>query len=120
MHLIHVRFQTPNGCRPPENLAALVRAQARPPERVEHVSVHTAEDDSLTLGMFVAADSVLAAEPVAISVALRGLGRVPVLRGSRIADCTTPLSAPYAAIAHDLLDTAGRYMRLPDQDVTES
>ncbi|WP_238783725.1 hypothetical protein [Streptomyces monomycini] len=62
-------------------------------ERIEHVEVH--DGPPLTIGLFLAAESIEQAERTAYAVVRRALDRHPGLAQAKVVSCLTPLVAPF-------------------------
>ncbi|WP_152990665.1 hypothetical protein [Sphaerimonospora mesophila] len=120
MHLVHVRLRTPDGFQPPDDLNVQLLTHAIEGEQVEHISIHRSDAPSLTIGLFVAADSLIAAEAVALAVVRRAVLREPVLSSSRITSCSGAIVGAYFDGLLGSRDGDGRSMPLPYQDTEES
>ncbi|MEV7414422.1 hypothetical protein [Streptomyces sp. NPDC089919] len=116
MHLVHVRLVVPGECPEGPGLREIFRAHAVPEERLEHISVHPGEGGLVTLGFFVTADSLLAAESVALSVVERAVAGEPALREARLHGCGGALVAEFFDRLVIGPGRDGRTMRVQDQD----
>lgn len=81
MYLIHVRLRAPAEAPALPDLAAIIYACAEESDGLEHVSVHTGAAEGLTLGLFLLADSLAAAEDSAARLSRRAVEHHPDLRG---------------------------------------
>ncbi|MET7700465.1 hypothetical protein [Streptomyces sp. NPDC005485] len=96
MYLVHVRVALPRARVSPAGLGARVRGHAVAGERVDHVSLHTAADGSgVTVGVFVTASAMIAAERVALAVVERTLSCEPNLTGATVTSCSAALVDAY-------------------------
>jgi hypothetical protein len=116
MYLIHVRVSTPFGFVPPEPLSHLFLAQASPEGAVEHVSVHTEQPGTVTVGLFVTAGSLLSAERISLEVVTRAVNTEPALDDCRVTSCSGALvSTFFDQEAGVCGGDGGRTMQLPDE-----
>ncbi|WP_328769483.1 hypothetical protein [Streptomyces sp. NBC_00286] len=116
MYLIHVRINTSHDFVPPERLNQLLLAHAAPEGAVDHVSVHTNQPGIVTLGLFIAAESLLSAERIALEAVTLAVSTEPALNECRI----TSHSGALVGVFFDREVGAGdgddgRTMHLPDQ-----
>jgi hypothetical protein len=116
MYLVHVRVLLPAGPFDTEVVRDWFRSHVLPEERVEHVSVHGTGDDTLTVGFFVQAAGLLAAEDIALGVTRRAVSHEPELLPARIAHCSGALVADFYDRMFDFPAHDGRTMRVQDQD----
>ncbi|MET8505491.1 hypothetical protein ABZV60_12635 [Streptomyces sp. NPDC004787] len=116
MRLVHVRIRLPGG--PPADLGILKAAflsHAAPEDKVGHISLHAGEESQLTVGFFVSAETLTAAETVAYTVALRALAGEAVLRNAYV---TSYSAALVPALFDRMLQEpgdGGRNRRRPDE-----
>ncbi|MGX9889630.1 hypothetical protein [Streptomyces sp. NPDC002276] len=115
MYLIHVRISTPHDFVPPDLLSDLFLVRAVPEDAVDHVSVHTRQPGTVTVGLFVATDSLLSAERIALEVATRTVSTEPTLDDCRVTSCSGALVGLFfdreAGVGGGC---NGRTMQLPD------
>lgn len=116
MYLVHVRVLVPPEPLDTEDVRDSFRSHASPDEGIEHVSVHGGGDGVLTVGFFVQADCLLAAEVMALTVAERTVVREPVLLRASVAGGSGALVAEFYDRMLDVAGRDGRTMRGPDQD----
>ncbi len=116
MYLVHVRVLLPPQPLDTEEFRDFFRSHAFPGEGVEHVSVHGGTDGVLTVGFYVQADCLTAAECVALTVAERTLVREPVLQRASVAGGSGALVAEFYNRMVDVSARDGRSMRVQDQD----
>lgn len=81
MYLIHVRLRAPADASGRPELAAIISSYAEESDGLEHVSVHTHAEQSLTLGLFLLAGSLAAAEDAAARLSRRAVEHHPDLLG---------------------------------------
>ncbi|MFE9250591.1 hypothetical protein [Streptomyces sp. NPDC007088] len=91
MRLVHVRIRLPGTPDAPESLRAAFLSHAAPEDKVGHISVHLGDRGELTVGFFVSAATVYAAETVAYTAALRALGSEPALEHGYITSYSAAL-----------------------------
>ncbi|MDN0194368.1 hypothetical protein [Streptomyces sp. S.PNR 29] len=116
MYLIHVRIATPHNFVPPEQLSHLFLAQASSEDAIGHVSVHTTQPGTVTVGLFVATHSLLSAERAALEVATRAVSTEPTLDGCRVTSCSGALVGMFFDREAGFSGAdGGRTMQLPDQ-----
>ncbi|MEU7058500.1 hypothetical protein [Streptomyces sp. NPDC046197] len=84
MYLIHVRLQGPDGTADRPDLAAIVTSCAEREDGLEHVTVHKGPRGEVTLGLFLLAGSLAAAEDSAGRLAERAVAHHPDLRGFQV------------------------------------
>ncbi|MFG2750630.1 hypothetical protein [Streptomyces xanthophaeus] len=94
MYLVHARLRTAPPQDLPDDLREAARAGLRPGDRIEHLAVHPQPPGHFTLGFYVVADSLEAAEERAESVCLRLLG-VRALPAAQLLDVGVPLMTAY-------------------------
>ncbi|WP_406006960.1 hypothetical protein OG440_12780 [Streptomyces sp. NBC_00637] len=73
MYLIHVRLRAPAEAHARPDLAAIISSYAEESDGLEHVSVHAHAEEGLTLGLFLLADSLAAAEDSAARLSRRAV-----------------------------------------------
>jgi hypothetical protein len=86
---------------------------------VEHFSIHPDGVSALTVGCFVVAESLLAAEAVALAVTQRAVQSDPALRGALITSASGAMVGAYFESLRDSAGRDGRSMRLPDEDIAD-
>ncbi|MFI5532348.1 hypothetical protein ACIA8O_27820 [Kitasatospora sp. NPDC051853] len=95
MYLIHVELrQSAQGGELPPDTAELIRAAARPSDRLEHVVVHERVVPHPVVGLFLIADDLHQAEQRAAGLADRAVHSHPTLLGWRPGRAAAPLIAP--------------------------
>ncbi|WNI33648.1 hypothetical protein [Streptomyces sp. ITFR-6] len=80
MRLIHVRIQLPDTPGAQKLLKDAFLSHMPPEGKVCHISIHPGDGGELTVGLFVNAATVSAAETVAYTAALRVLDSEPALQ----------------------------------------
>lgn len=115
MYLVHVRVLLAEPFDA-EAVRGMFRSHALAQDRVEHVSVHETGVGTLTIGFFVQAGGLFAAEDAALRVARRAVAHEPDLLAAKIADCTGALVAEFYDRMLDSPVHDGRTMRVQDQD----
>ncbi|MFG2235828.1 hypothetical protein ACGFNX_38520 [Streptomyces sp. NPDC048723] len=115
MYLIHASLKALGGAAVlPSGTRALVLGQARPEERVEHVSVHAHALPHPVLGLYLLSDRLLEAEAAARTVCLRALRSCPELGGWTLLAAQAPLAAP---VFEQMLSGSGELQQVLDGKV---
>ncbi len=97
-------------------MSATFKSFAAYGERVEHVSVHTAPPEALTVGFYIVAETLSATERVAQSVAERAVRGDARLEGCQVVSCSAALVGEYFDRLLDGAGPDGRFMRGPHED----
>ncbi|MFK4144028.1 hypothetical protein [Streptomyces sp. NPDC004065] len=84
MYLIHVRLKGPGGTAVRPDLATIITSCAGKADGLEHVTVHPGAQGDVTLGLFLLADRLAAAEESAARLTERAVAGHPALRGFRV------------------------------------
>ncbi|MFI8105275.1 hypothetical protein [Streptomyces sp. NPDC086023] len=111
MYLVHVALRPPPGAALDAELPTLLRALARPEERVEHVVAHPDSLPYPVLGFFLLSGSLADAERAAHAVGRRGTELLAALRGWTVLCAEVPLIAPlmeFAAASAEGRDGSGQ------------
>ncbi|MEV7711680.1 hypothetical protein [Streptomyces sp. NPDC088270] len=116
MRLIHVHIRTPRHFVAFDPMPETFKSFAASGERVEHVSVHTAPPEGLTVGFYIVAETLSAAERVAQSVAERAVRGHTGLEGCQVVSCSAALVGKYFDCLLDGIEPDGRFMRGPHED----
>jgi hypothetical protein len=95
MYLVHARLRSDAHAVLPHDAASLLSWCARPDERLEFVVVHGDVPAEPVLGMFLVADSLVAAEAVAAEICRRALRAHASLSGFRLHSCDATLPVDY-------------------------
>ncbi|WP_219670170.1 hypothetical protein [Streptomyces bambusae] len=106
MYLIHLKLRLEADRLLPSGTADLVRAAARPGDRLEHVTVHPDAPGGPVLGLFLLADRLEQAEEAADALCRRALAASPELRGAALLDRQVGLVPQY----YDRIAAPGRLM----------
>ncbi|MEU4890918.1 hypothetical protein AB0B12_05035 [Streptomyces sp. NPDC044780] len=121
MYLVHVRMGTPAGFVLPEQPHRCFIDRALSSEKVEHASVHSDEPGLVVVGLFLVAESVVAAETTALDVTIRTLAGESAWDGARILSCSVALVADFFNhLINESSGDGGRSMQLPDQASDDS
>ncbi|OCC09069.1 hypothetical protein [Streptomyces sp. PTY087I2] len=91
MRLIHVRIRLPGTPGSSESLKAAFHSHTTPEDKVGHLSVHLGDGGELTVGFFISAATLSAAETVAYAVTLRALDSVPALQQAYVTSYSAAL-----------------------------
>ncbi|MCF2530037.1 hypothetical protein [Yinghuangia soli] len=95
MYLIHAQLAPCPGGALPTGTAALISAAAETDDGLEHTILHPQALPHPVLGLFVAAESLLAAEEAALRLCRRAARVVPSLAGITVVSCGAPLVPDY-------------------------
>lgn len=92
MYLVHARLQPPAGSGLPADVAELVACCALPADQLELTVAHPAASDGrVTVGLWLLAPGLDAAERTAERVCLRALAVHAELAGCTLTHCEVPL-----------------------------
>lgn len=91
MYLIHVRLEGPGGSAGRPDLATIVASYAGKADGLEHIAVHEGPPRDVTLGFFLLADDLAAAEKTAAHLAEQAVSDHPELREFRIMEAEAVL-----------------------------
>ncbi|MCU7827355.1 hypothetical protein [Kitasatospora sp. DSM 101779] len=91
MYLIHVRLRAAAGAVLPPDVAGIFTSFADGDDSVEHIAVHPDAPDGPTLGLFLAAPSLAAAEAAAARLSRRAVAGHASLRGFAVVASEAPL-----------------------------
>ncbi|MGW1259832.1 hypothetical protein ACWD5Q_32835 [Streptomyces sp. NPDC002513] len=91
MYLIHARLG-PASVKLPESTVRLINENTDPADGLEHVSINL---ETMTIGLFIAAPTVLEAERVGETICRRVLDRSPEFTGLVLVSCQATLVPDY-------------------------
>ncbi|WP_051844476.1 hypothetical protein [Streptomyces sp. NRRL S-813] len=91
MYLIHVRLEGPGGAAGQPDLATIVSSYAGKADGLEHITVHQGPPGDVTLGFFLLADGLAAAEKTAAHLAGQAVSGHPELQEFRILEAEAVL-----------------------------
>jgi hypothetical protein len=98
MYLIHAAVCPPvDGLALPDGLTAWLRPLIRPEDSVEHLVVHADARPHPTLGLYLRAERLEAAEEQATRLCRRWLRDLALLRGWSLVHAQAPLVVPFYA-----------------------
>ncbi|MFH9132905.1 hypothetical protein [Streptomyces sp. NPDC017524] len=95
MYLIHARLKAPPGGCLPSDAGRRALALSRPGERIEHATAHPNAEPDPIIGIFVVAESLLAAEALAAELCHRLLDTHAGLAGWGLRRAEAPLLASW-------------------------
>jgi hypothetical protein len=96
MYLIHASVRPPvHGLALPDRLASQLRALVQPEDGVEHLVVHADARPYPTLGLYLRAERLEAAEEQAARLCRRWLSGLAALRNWSLVRAQAPLVAPF-------------------------
>ncbi|MFI8304166.1 hypothetical protein ACIF80_12040 [Streptomyces sp. NPDC085927] len=120
MQLVHVRVRLAVDFPTPERLTMILLSHARPPDQIQHISIHPDTGRDLTVGVYVIADSLLEAEGMARAVVARAVEREYELRGARLTGWSAALVPEFYNGLCDARGGGGRSMQGPDQEAGQA